>query len=334
MVQIWRYELRSWANRFAESLVKQDGVIGVIIGGSLARGQEWRHSDLEIGILVEERNQVLPYFNISEGRGVEIIQLVRPDLEAQLELAESGDLNQILNWPIQLWEGRVVYDPSGVLARFKKQFDAGLFIKEVVEKRLAGLNQKITKTLEDARGLLAAAKPAAALVITRGAMNEAILAIHWAHGELPRSQNRTDSRLRRLCSKHQTMPFYALYRDVFDLSDTQKIIKKTWPVVRESVLEITRLWGDPARDFFVHAVDSHFAWRQNAGILTVYRLYVPIIGRPEQGIFNLLDNAEWAGKNKDLMRFLGLTNANQDVVTILVDRLEYASKDFWPSPDD
>jgi hypothetical protein len=233
-----------------------------------------------------------------------------------------------------LWEGRVVYDPSVVLARFKKQFDAGLFIKEVVEKRLAGLNQKITKTLEDARGLLAAAKPAAALVITRGAMNEAILAIHWAHGELPRSQNRTDSRLRRLCSKHQTMPFYALYRDVFDLSDTQKIIKKTWPVVRESVLEITRLWGDPARDFFVHAVDSHFAWRQNAGILTVYRLYVPIIGRPEQGIFNLLDNAEWAGKNKDLMRFLGLTNANQDVVTILVDRLEYASKDFWPSPDD
>ncbi len=331
MSQNWRSELRAWANQYVEGLRGREGILGVAIGGSLARGQEWRHSDLETGVLVEQRDQSLPYFNIDSGRGVEIIQLVRGELEEQVGLAERGDRSPLLNWPIQLWKCRVVYDPSGLLNRFKRQFDDGLFQPDAIAQRIADLSGKIGKALDEARGLLAGNRPAAALVRTRLAMNDAILALYWHYGELPRSQNRTDSRLRLLCRRHSAMPFYELYREIFALSDTGSVIKKTWPKVKEDVLAITRLWG--ARDFFLYAVDGSFAWRQNAGILTVYRLYVPIIGAPEQGLFAKLDDPRWSANNPDLLRFLGLANAEKEAVSALVERVNKTCVIFG-SPQD
>jgi predicted nucleotidyltransferase len=328
MTLAWRKELRSWAKQSALEFGMREGVLGVVLGGSLARGQEWRHSDLEIGVLVEKRIEDLPYFNVRQGRGVEVIQLVRGELEEQVKQVEAGDLSSVSRWPIQLWLGKVLHDPSGVLGRFIRQFDEGLFQPEVVERKVSELRGVIDETLGEARVLLASERPAAALVRTRYAMNEAILAQHWTLGELPRSQNRTDSRLRRLCSKHSTLPFYDLYREVFALSETRQVIKNSWPLVREQVLEIARLWGDSARDFFIYAVDSNFGWRQNAGILTVYRLYVPIIGDEGARLFEKLDDPQWAKQNRDLLAFLGLTFANKAAVSALVERLTAACSGF------
>ena len=328
MALSWRKELLDWSRQYAEALAQKPGILGVIIGGSLARGQEWRHSDMEIGVLVEERIQEMPYFNVDGGHGVEIIQIVRGDLEEQVCQVEGGDLKPILKWPIQLWKGRVISDPSGLLGRYKKQFDEGLFNQQVTGDKIAGLKTKIDQTLAEGRGLLAENKPAAALVKVRGAMNEAILAFHWSKGELPRSQNRTDSRLRLVSGRHNDPAFYALYREVFDLTDTGRVVRKTWPLVKEQVLEITRLWGDAAHDFFVFAVDSDFQWRQNAGILTVYRLYIPIIGSVEQNLIGKLDDVDWRMKNKDLLVFLGLSHADHEEVSALLERLAERCRQF------
>ncbi len=54
MTENWRSELRGWAGQYVEGLRGRDGILGVVMGGSLARGQEWRHSDLETGVLVEQ----------------------------------------------------------------------------------------------------------------------------------------------------------------------------------------------------------------------------------------------------------------------------------------
>lgn len=336
--ELWRNQLRTWANQYAHGFINKPGVLGVVIGGSLARGQEWRHSDLELGVLVEEKNKTWAYFNVDAGHGVEVIQLVRPQLEKQICQTEAGDLEPVVCWPIQLWQCRIVHDPHGVLGRFKRQFDSRLFASEVLAKRIKGLHLNIEKALTEARGLLALHQPAAALVKARWAMNDAILALHWACGELPRSQNRTDSRLRLLCQKHSLMPFYCLYRDVFALSEANHVIKTIWPIVKDRVLEITRLWGDSAHDFFVNAVDSEFKWRQNAGILTVYRLYLPIIGGAEHGILKSLDDTVWAEQNRDLMTFLGLARLEEDVVSRLVERIEESCKLFavgadWKQPN-
>jgi hypothetical protein len=180
MVQAWRNELRAWADQCAAEYQNKDGVLGVAIGGSLARGQEWRHSDL----------------------------------------VEKGDLPFILKWPIQLWQCRIISDPTGNLFRFKLLLDALLFSPEVVK------------------------------------------------------------------------------------------------------LKITYLWcGDPARDSIIYAVDSNFTWRQNAGILTVYRLYIPIIGSPELAIIDRLDDPAWAEQNTSLMCFLGLSSTDHKRVEILINRI-------------
>ncbi len=322
MIPTWKVELRAWANQVAQDFAAGEGVMGVILGGSIARGQEWQHSDLELGILVAERLPGLPYFNVISGRGVEAIQLVRADLEAQVQAAEAGDSAPLGQWPIQLWQGRVIRDTSGLLARFKAQFDPGLFRAEVVGQRILELRAETGRVLSEARGLLETRRPAAALVRARYAMNEAILIYHWSRGELPRSQSRTDSRLRLVCRRHGDMDFYALYRDVFDLHDATRVICKTLPSVQAEVLEIARGWGDTARDFFLYAVDGNFRWRQNAGILTVYRLYIPIIGAPGQAIFERLDDPLWAAKHKNLMTFLGLAGIGTERVAGLVVRIE------------
>jgi hypothetical protein len=331
MTETWRSELRAWAYDCAANFQRQPGILGVVIGGSIARGQEWQHSDLEMGILVEQFDPARPYFNIIGGRGVEAIQLVRPSLEEQVCRAERGDLSPVSEWPIQLYTCRIVSDPTGLLTRFQKQFDAGLFQPEIVAQKIALSRQHIEQHLGEARRLLAEQKPRAALAMAREAMNESILAVHWAHGVLPRSQNRTDSRLHRLCRQNDILPFYELYREVFALANLTDAIKTRWPRVKDAVLEITRLWGDSARDFFNFAVDGNFQWRQNAGILTVYRLYVPIIGMAGpnpatsgQGIFTKLDDPEWASQNPDLLVFLGLDQADQAAVTALVERIAAA----------
>ena len=329
MVEAWKQELRSWAQQVAEEFRARAGVLGVAIGGSLARGQEWRHSDLELGVLVAERDQTLPYFNIRQGRGVEGIQLVSPKLSEQVSQVEQGDLAPLVTWPIQLWKCRITHDPTGLLARFKQQFDTHLLTSPVMAMKLNVLRQNIDQRLGIARETLAAGKPAAALAHVRWATNDAIQAAYWAHGELPRSQNRTDSRLHALCRRHAILPFYALYRELYGLDGMTKAIKTAWPKARDEALEITRLWGgDSARDFFIQAVDADFTWRQNAGILTVYRLYIPHLGGKEQGIIDKLDDPTWTAAHQDLLRFLGLADADPNTVATLIDRLVDGYKYF------
>jgi len=42
----WKVQLQNWANQYAGELANKPGIHGVVIGGSIARGQEWHHSDL------------------------------------------------------------------------------------------------------------------------------------------------------------------------------------------------------------------------------------------------------------------------------------------------
>ena len=320
MTEEWRLEIREWAQRVTHEFGQREGVVGVMIGGSIARGQEWPHSDLEMGLLVDDRIASIPYFNVIEGRGVEAIQVVRPKLEEQFQQIENGDLSPVAQWPIQLWFGNIVNDPTGVFTKFKEYFYDNLFSEPVVQMKLAIEKEKISETLKDAVDYLEHGQPLAALTRTRYAMNEAILALHWHYHELPRSQNRTDSRLKALCEKYDNPVFYQLYRDVFSLDQTENVIQNVLPDVQDDVLKVTRLWGDSAHDFFKYAVDSNFEWGQNGGILTVYRLYVPIIGG-DQSLLTKMDDPQWAKENQGILTFLGLKDVESETVEDLITQL-------------
>ena len=313
--------IEQWALGYLNRL-SNGGKRGVLLGGSIARGQQWAHSDLEAGLLVEMRDPALSYFNVDSGRGVEVIQLVGAELSKQLEEVERGELTAVSTWPIQMYQARVISDPTGVLTRFVAQFDRHLFSPSVVATKLVHHASRATDTLAKARALVAAGRPRGALCEVRAAMNETLLAFHWSLGELPRSHSRVDSRLRDLTTRHGRPEFYALYRNVFELETADEVIKRDWPMVKERVLEITSAWR--ARAFFETAVDSTFSWGENGGIISVYRLFIPIIGRMDGGVFELFDEGGWAAENPQLLRFLGLATAGAESVLRLAERIDHA----------
>lgn len=312
--------IEQWALGYLNRL-SDGGRHGVLLGGSIARGQQWAHSDLEAGFLVDVPDPSMLYFNVDSGRGVEVIQLVGPDLIKQLEKVEGGDLSAVSAWPIQMYKARVISDPTGLLTRFVAQFDRHLFSPDVVRMKLTHHATKASQILDRARALVAADRNRGALCEVRAAMNEVVLALHWSLGELPRSHNRVDSRLRDLTTRHGRPEFYALYRDVFELDTADDAIKHDWPLVKERVLQIMAAWR--ARAFFETAVDGTFSWGENGGIISVYRLFVPIVGRPGAGIFDSLDEPGWAA-NLELLRFLGLASASAKTVSRLIERIDHA----------
>ena len=313
--------IERWALSYLDQL-SDAGKRGILLGGSIARGQQWAHSDLEAGLLVDVRDSSIPYFNVDSGRGVEVIQLVGPDLSKQLDAVEAGDLSAVSAWPIQMYRARIISDPTGLLKRFVAQFDRHLFSPNVVRLKLAHHATKSGQASDAARALVAADRPRGALCELRNAMNEAVLALHWSLGELPRSHNRVDSRLRELTTRHGQTDFYALYRDVFELDAVDDVIKRDWPVVKERVLEIASAWR--ARAFFETAVDGTFSWGENGGIMSIHRLFIPIIARSGAGFFDSLDDPSWAADNQPLLRFLGLASARANIVTHLAERLDHA----------
>lgn len=311
--------IERWALGYLDRL-SEGGKRGVLLGGSIARGQQWKHSDLEAGLLVDAADPSLSYFNVDAGRGVEIIQLIAPDLSQQLDAVDAGDPSVVAKWPIQFYRARIISDPTGLLARFTAAFDAHLFSPSVVGLKLAQHIAKATEVLARARALLAANRPRATLCDLRIAMNEAVLALHWSLGELPRSHNRVDSRLRDLTTRHHRPEFYALYRDVFELDTADAVIARDWPLVKEQVMEIAAAWR--ARSFFETAVDGTFSWGENGGIISIHRLFIPLIGRSKVGFFESLDEPDWTQQNPALLRFLGLASAEAESVSQLAGRIE------------
>ena len=322
----WRSEIERWAYDYAERLAVGLGREGVAIGGSIARGQHWQHSDLEIGILVDQADPTVTHFSADSGRGVEIFQLESERLASELAKVEGGDLAPIGGWPLQLWRCRVTHDPSGLLSRFAAAFEQHLFSATVLDLKLRTHGQEFDRTLAESRRLLVQGRPRAAMTMARAAMNERILALHWQSGELPRSQNRTDSRFRSLSERYGLESDYQLFRDVFALDSAEAAIRHAWPVCRQQVLTLTELWeGANSREFFTVAVDSDFTWGENAGIVCVYRLYIPRMGGPAHGILGLLDDSNWGRSNEALLRFLGLDTSTEETVAALITRLRETS---------
>lgn len=313
--------IERWALSYLERL-SNGGRRSVLLGGSIARGQQWAHSDLEAGLLIGADDLPIPYFNVDSGRGVEVIQLEENALLAQLDQVDAGQLAVVADWPIQLYQARVVSDPTGVFARFTAAFDAHLFSEEVVARKIEKHASEARRYLDAARLELAQARAAAALSELRHGMNESLLVQYWGLGELPRSQNRAESLLRDLTSRHAIPEFYQLYGDVFDLGSAAEAIANDWPQVKQRVLELAELWN--AAEFFEKAVDSTFSWGEDAGIICVYRLYIPVLGKPDAGIFSSIDDSSWRADNAPLLRFLGLAHATPETVQELIDRVDHA----------
>ncbi len=317
----WRTELHRFAEGVLRSFADRADVRGVALGGSLARGLEWRHSDVEMAILVERRLEEFGHFAVHEGRGVEIFQFVADELGRQLDRARADPL-AVLDWPIQMYQCRIAQDPSGLLGQFKLLFERSLFLPEVVQAKVQRALDAFDRESAVAQADLDARRPLTALAQLRSAFNHLILAFYWRHNILPRSQNRTATLLRMHCRRLGALDFYGLYCDVYGFDLTSVQARCLLAACRAEVSDIVSGFGPAAADFFHHVVDGEFRWGQTKGILAVYRLYVPLCLRRFQGQEGVFDDPAWREAHGELCRFAGLDRPDAAATADLLARAQ------------
>lgn len=319
-IEPWRRDLHRFADDIAAEFARRHDVLGVAIGGSIARGTEWLHSDVELGLLVESPLADVGYFHVVDRRGYEAIQLAAPKWREKIDRAEIDPL-AVAGWPPQLFECRIVHDPSGWFARFKRTMDALLMRDDVRAMRVKLECLACDKTLTAARDDLAARRPFAAIARARQAINHVLLALYWSHGVLPRSQNRCELLLRETCERFGRSDVHATFVDVYDLEPFDEDEARSW--LRDARPDIDRIalaWGVGAPAFFRHACDGELAWGVGRSILAVHRLCLPQCLRAA-GHAASLDDPAWRGEHASLVRLLGLADEVEPRAASILDRV-------------
>ena len=323
----WKRQLHQFASDLCAEMRLRPEVSGIAIGGSLARGMEWRHSDVEVGIVVTEHIPDVGHFNVRERRGFEVFQFVESDWLEELRRARV-DPTAVLQWPIQMYRCRIVFDAAGIFRQFKEIFDAALFQPAVVSAQLALVLARFDAAYVGARRDLRAGYPLSALAGLRDAFNNLILAFYWRHGMLPRSQTRTAALLRIECRRLGTPEFYELFRQVYALSESVQRARDLLEACRDDVERAVEVWGPGAPGFFRYAVDGYFEWGIHHSVLTVHRLCVPICVRAVAGQERVFDDSAWREEHLATCAFLGLMPAEAERAPALFERVAEARAAF------
>lgn len=321
----WRIALHAFADEIAASFAGRPDVLGVAIGGSVGRGTEWEHSDVEIGLLVAEKLPDVPHFHVAGGRGFETLQIVAPKIAAQLDRIDA-EPHVVAEWPLQLFECRIVHDPTGLLGRFKRAFDARLFTPTVQAEKVTREIRQVDKWLMKAHDDVAAGRPASAVARARQAMNHLLLAFYTSNGLLPRSQNRCESLLRDACARLGRPDVHATFVSVyglegFDLGAT----RDNFRAARADIDRVAVAWGEAAPAFFRDACDGDLAWGHAPSILAVHRLCLPHCVRAIDGEL-ALDDVAWRREHAGFLRVLGLDDALTSDAMATIDRVEQSRR--------
>lgn len=324
----WKKDLYDFALRTAHRFEKNPLVAGVAIGGSIARRQTWKHSDLELGVISKKNIKDLEYFNVYEGKGVEIFQFNQKELEKNIEKIEKGELD-IGILPIQMYKCRIIYDKKGLFARFKNILDKDLFSSEIVK------NKKESSVL-DAKLWCKQAKKAfsggcykSCVALLRLALNDLLLAFYWHNNVLPRSQTRTVYILKKLCKKINDPKFYNSFCRIYGLNLSLKQAKKRIKAAKKDIQEISRAWGKNTAQFLEKAVDGKLEWGHYKSVLSVYRFcthYIQLAEKKEKYIY---DDLLWSKQHKDLEVFLGLEKIDKKTAQMFLKEIKCLSDAYF-----
>ncbi|GLX68462.1 nucleotidyltransferase domain-containing protein [Paenibacillus glycanilyticus] len=308
----WKQQLYESVNRIATQYVDHPGILGVAIGGSVARGMAWKYSDLELCVVVEDYLQDLDYFNYLNNIGVEIIQIKKQNIQ---EFLADGDslMNNVLQFPIQIYKCRIVHDPSGILMRFKDVYDATLFHPEVTQSKrdnsLTAADQRYKQAME----LLDSENDITALAHLRLGMNDLLLAYYWHYNILPRSQNRTIYLLKQNAKKFGFESFYKAFIQLFCLKNPLPEMKKRLFQAQPAIYHLAQSgWGSNSVPFLQNAVDQNLEWGYETSILYVYKWCVHLLQSSDNENQEIMNREFFCLSNPELYRFLDYDKVTKD----------------------
>lgn len=171
----WQRLLKQRTQRAAEVLAGVDGVMGLILCGSMGRGDPWPLSDIDMILIyedgqseaaaheVEARRQELSDWWAEEGysTGSDVGKLAstRSEVEQALSLPPGGAAHVLDNerWfhsTEKGYGGRAVFDPEGVARALSQWLTEARFASEVVRRRLEIHQSQAWQRYEEAKAAL------------------------------------------------------------------------------------------------------------------------------------------------------------------------------------
>ncbi|KRF10056.1 hypothetical protein ASG89_00460 [Paenibacillus sp. Soil766] len=323
----WKTKLYDSIRTIAEPFKRDSRVLGVAFGGSIGRGVAWKHSDLELCLLVEEKIEEFEHFNVIEGMGVEIFQFKRSHMERFLANFVEPD-ESVLDFRIQIYGCRIAYDPSGLLARFKDTFDPSLFHENVTRLKVGEELRRANERLNKAKELVQSGHFRTALAHLRIGLNHLILATYWQHRQLPRSQNRTEYFLRKYIGLFGHDHLYQAFIRTYGLDQPISHMKLLFNEAKRDIHSLADFhWGSNTSQFLQEAVDGNLAWGYEKSILYVNKFCVHVMQclgpDAEENVYDREANAQRYGR---LYRFLNMDQVDQEQVQEMVRLFEKAKE--------
>ncbi|WP_139995135.1 nucleotidyltransferase domain-containing protein [Paenibacillus paridis] len=316
----WKQQLYDSANRVANQFKDHPGIVSVAIGGSLARGMAWKHSDLELCVLVDQHLPELQYFNYMENIGVEIIQVSKQQVEDFL-MEESLSNEAVLRFPIQIYKCRIVHDPSGLMAKFKAAYDDTLFDPAVTAKKREQALESVDQRYALAESMLSGGFPNTALAHLRLASNDLLLAYYWHYLILPRSQNRTVYLLKQNAERFGFVDFYHTFIHIFGLNQPLPAMKQDLFQAQNEIYQVANTgWGSNAVLFLQNAVDHNLEWGYDKSILYVYKWCVHLLQTGKLEERDVYDHEQFKADYPKLFPFLDFDKWTSEEIRGLFDR--------------
>ena len=312
------------ARKIAETFIGEPGVSAVFIGGSIAQGTHWEYSDLELGLLVDEKLEHLPYFNVIDGLGVEIVQIKKPKVEALLgKYQESGDYSDVKSFPIQFYQSEIISDPSGIWAQFKEIYDKHLLSDSITAVFKTKELENADKWYDIAKLHIAEAKPKSALAALRLAVNNLMCGIYWHNKIRLRSMHRTVQLLHEQSPLIGGYKLYEVFTDIYGISGTESEMREKILAVKDDVYTICAArWGAAIPQFFgISATRQVEDGKGVNNIIFHYKWCVHICGQ-ELIKAGHCDITDYEREHPRLHEFLGFGSITSESLEVLVARYE------------
>ncbi|MBO0687806.1 MAG: nucleotidyltransferase domain-containing protein, partial [Candidatus Dormibacteraeota bacterium] len=219
----WRELLNQQMEEAVEVLGSVPGVVGLIVGGSVGRGQPWPLSDIDVlplyadrqdkeaGASVERRRSALVecWGNAGIYRSLDCGWLAFWTEEVaeavSREPAEAAALMKDRRWFFGLdkaWSGIPQADPTGLAAALLRWIQSARFDPLVVDARVRRWTAEAREARQRAAELLAAGDHAACRAEIRLAANALMEALTERNGERSGSYSRAMTAFERMAARH------------------------------------------------------------------------------------------------------------------------------------
>ncbi|HEX28984.1 TPA: hypothetical protein ENG04_02750 [Candidatus Poribacteria bacterium] len=230
------------AEKYGGLLAKQKGVLGVVISGSLARGDVWEGSDVDLHVLWRSKGCFSSVGGFLEGVLINVHDVWVDMMEA---IVEDIDCFCRSDLPDQLYGCRILYDPYGLWNRYKAFIDSKRFDPKIIACKVNCYVEKAMKLLAKAEESFRLKDWASSVFYAQRAAIETAFGITVKCGDLIRSANRFPENLKALTERNGLEELYKLFRSVHGLTgrieEVEKVITACEIAPKKFIEELDRI---------------------------------------------------------------------------------------------